>query len=50
MNSGFPSGCILRDINTKRYLMRLNQKIGTVKSRIFFTRQKLMKILKDYDN
>jgi RNA polymerase sigma factor (sigma-70 family) len=28
----------------------LNLKIGTVKSRIFFTRQKLMKILKDYDN
>ena len=28
----------------------LNLKIGTVKSRIFFTRQKLMEILKDYDN
>jgi RNA polymerase sigma factor (sigma-70 family) len=28
----------------------LNLKIGTVKSRIFFTRQKLMKILKDYNN
>jgi RNA polymerase sigma factor (sigma-70 family) len=27
----------------------LNLKIGTVKSRIFFTRQKLMLILKDYD-
>jgi RNA polymerase sigma factor (sigma-70 family) len=27
----------------------LNLKIGTVKSRIFFTRQKLMKILKDYN-
>jgi RNA polymerase sigma-70 factor (ECF subfamily) len=26
----------------------LNLKIGTVKSRIFFTRQKLMNILKDY--
>lgn len=28
----------------------LNLKIGTVKSRIFFTRQKLMLMLKDYDN
>jgi len=28
----------------------LGLKIGTVKSRIFFTRQKLMKILKDYNN
>jgi RNA polymerase sigma-70 factor (ECF subfamily) len=27
---------------------KLNLKIGTVKSRIFFTRQKLMAILKDY--
>jgi RNA polymerase sigma-70 factor (ECF subfamily) len=27
----------------------LNLKIGTVKSRIFFTRQKLMNILRDYD-
>jgi len=27
----------------------LNLKIGTVKSRIFFTRQKLMLMLKDYD-
>jgi RNA polymerase sigma-70 factor (ECF subfamily) len=27
---------------------RLNLKIGTVKSRIFFSRQKLMKVLKDY--
>jgi RNA polymerase sigma-70 factor (ECF subfamily) len=29
---------------------KLGLKIGTVKSRIFFTRQKLMLILKDYDN
>jgi len=29
---------------------KLNLKIGTVKSRIFFTRQKLMNILKDYNN
>lgn len=29
---------------------KLNLKIGTVKSRIFFTRQKLMEILKDYNN
>ena len=29
---------------------KLNLKIGTVKSRIFFTRQKLMLILKDYVN
>ena len=28
---------------------KLNLKIGTVKSRIFFSRQKLMNILKDYD-
>lgn len=28
----------------------LGLKIGTVKSRIFFTRQKLMQILKDYDS
>lgn len=28
---------------------KLDLKIGTVKSRIFFTRQKLMLILKDYD-
>jgi RNA polymerase sigma-70 factor (ECF subfamily) len=28
---------------------KLNLKIGTVKSRIFFTRQKLMLILRDYD-
>jgi RNA polymerase sigma factor (sigma-70 family) len=28
----------------------LNLKIGTVKSRIFFTRKKLMEKLKDYDN
>jgi RNA polymerase sigma-70 factor (ECF subfamily) len=27
----------------------LNLKIGTVKSRIFFTRQKLMLMLRDYD-
>lgn len=29
---------------------KLGLKIGTVKSRIFFTRQKLMLMLKDYDN
>lgn len=29
---------------------KLGLKIGTVKSRIFFTRQKLMLILKDYDS
>lgn len=29
---------------------QLNLKIGTVKSRIFFTRKKLMEKLKDYDN
>ena len=29
---------------------KLNLKIGTVKSRIFFTRQKLMLILKDYNS
>jgi RNA polymerase sigma-70 factor (ECF subfamily) len=29
---------------------KLELKIGTVKSRIFFTRQKLMLILKDYDS
>jgi RNA polymerase sigma-70 factor (ECF subfamily) len=29
---------------------RLGLKIGTVKSRIFFTRQKLMQILKDYNH
>jgi RNA polymerase sigma factor (sigma-70 family) len=29
---------------------KLGLKIGTVKSRIFFTRQKLMQILKDYDS
>jgi len=29
---------------------KLNLKIGTVKSRIFFTRQKLIEILKDYNN
>ncbi|MGA1978813.1 MAG: RNA polymerase sigma factor [Bacteroidales bacterium] len=29
---------------------KLNLKIGTVKSRIFFTRQKLMQILKDYES
>jgi RNA polymerase sigma-70 factor (ECF subfamily) len=28
---------------------KLDLKIGTVKSRIFFTRQKLMLILKDYN-
>ena len=28
---------------------KLGLKIGTVKSRIFFTRQKLMLMLKDYD-
>jgi RNA polymerase sigma-70 factor (ECF subfamily) len=29
---------------------KLGLKIGTVKSRIFFTRQKLMLILKDYES
>lgn len=29
---------------------KLNLKIGTVKSRIFFTRQKLMSMLRDYDS
>lgn len=29
---------------------QLNLKIGTVKSRIFFSRQKLMEALKDYEN
>jgi RNA polymerase sigma-70 factor (ECF subfamily) len=29
---------------------KLGLKIGTVKSRIFFTRQKLMNILRDYDS
>jgi RNA polymerase sigma-70 factor (ECF subfamily) len=33
----------------KEIAEELNLKIGTVKSRIFFTRQKLMSILKDYD-
>jgi RNA polymerase sigma-70 factor (ECF subfamily) len=28
---------------------KLNLKIGTVKSRIFFSRQKLMTALKDYE-
>ena len=32
----------------KEIAEELNLKIGTVKSRIFFTRQKLMNILKDY--
>ncbi len=33
----------------KEIAEELNLKIGTVKSRIFFSRQKLMKTLKDYD-
>jgi RNA polymerase sigma factor (sigma-70 family) len=33
----------------KEIAEELDLKIGTVKSRIFFTRQKLMNILKDYD-
>jgi RNA polymerase sigma-70 factor (ECF subfamily) len=34
----------------KEIAEELGLKIGTVKSRIFFTRQKLMLILKDFDN
>ena len=34
----------------KEIAEKLNLKIGTVKSRIFFTRKKLMEALKDYSN
>ena len=34
----------------KEIAEELNLKIGTVKSRIFFTRKKLMESLKDYAN
>ena len=33
----------------KEIAEKLDLKIGTVKSRIFFTRQKLMLMLRDYD-
>ncbi|MDR1054821.1 MAG: sigma-70 family RNA polymerase sigma factor [Prevotellaceae bacterium] len=33
----------------KEIAEKLNLKVGTVKSRIFFSRQKLMSVLKDYD-
>ena len=34
----------------KEIAEKLDLKIGTVKSRIFFTRKKLMEALKDYQN
>ena len=47
MNIKFPFQCMSQDLNNE-IAEKMGLPLGTVKSRIFFARQRLQEILKDY--